>query len=171
MKILLPILIISLLAACDLDHGIVPKPVKEPTGFSGRVTFVGAWPDSIQRTHIVIFKDPLLSVLDFNIFNLKYVSWEIPYGIEEYNYSSLDSSYIPGNGKFEPGEYSYVAVAQQKTINLSLLRRDWFVVGVYYAPGDTSKPGKLVIPDGKFVRNINITCDFDNPPPQPPGGK
>ena len=161
--------LITLTVACD--HGIEPKPVQpEPPGFGGTINFIGAWPDSVKRTHIVVFKDPLLTSSDFNIFNLKFVSNEIPFGTRNYEYSSRDSSVIPGTGVFEPGSYAYVAVAQQFTENLSLLRRDWFVAGVYYAGNDTIQPGTLVIPDSTFVQFINITCDFNNPPPQPPGG-
>jgi hypothetical protein len=59
---------------------------------------------------------------------------------------------------------------QQSTEVLSLARKDWFVSGVYYASGDTTTPGVMVIPDSTFVKNININVDFNNPPPQPPGG-
>ncbi|MBK6912601.1 MAG: hypothetical protein IPH11_02590 [Ignavibacteriales bacterium] len=44
------------------------------------------------------------------------------------------------------------------------------VAGIYYAEGDSANPGKLIIPQGQLVTNINIKCDFDNLPPQPPGG-
>jgi hypothetical protein len=163
--------IILLIVSCVNDHGIAPKAfVIETTGFGGTVTFFGNWPDSIQRTHIVIFKDPLLAPSDFNIFNLKYVSWEIPYGTDTWQYTSIDSSVIPGDSTFTPGEYAYVAVAQQKTVDLSLSRKDWFVAGVYYLFGDTSQPGTMVIQEDKYTDNVNIICDFDNPPPQPPGG-
>ena len=70
---------------------------------------------------------------------------------------------------FQRDNYAYVAVVQQSTEELSLARKDWFVSGVYYANGDTTKPGTMVIPDSTFVRNININVDFNNPPPQPPG--
>jgi hypothetical protein len=162
-----------LLVSCDSDHGIAPKPIidkSETTGFSGRITFVGTWPDSIQRTHIVMFKDPLLTALDFNIINLKYVSLEIPFGAEFYDYNSADSSFWPLDGIIEAGEYAYLSVAQQSTVELTFLRKDWFVTGVYYAEGDTTQPGTLTIPEITMVKNINIICDFDNPPPQPPGG-
>jgi len=85
-------------------------------------------------------------------------------------YSSADSSYFPPDGIIESGEYSYIGVAQQSTVELSLSRKDWIVAGVYYANGDTTQPGKLTIPENTMVRNINIICNFDNPPPQPPGG-
>ena len=171
MKLLLSSILLFLLISCNSEHGIAPKPyVPETTGFSGRITFVGIWPDSIQRTHVVMFKDPLLTPSDFTILNLKFISWEIPFGVGYYNYSSADSSYFPPDGIIEAGEYSYIGVAQQSTVELSLSRKDWFIAGVYYADGDTSQPGKLTIPENTMVRNINIICDFDNPPPQPPGG-
>jgi len=168
MKIILPMLIIISLVACD--QGIEPKPISVPTGFSGKITFIGEWPNDIQRTHIVMFKDPLTSPDRFSIFNIKYVSLEIPYGIQLHNYNSTDSSFLPERGYLDPGEYSYLAVALSKTPDLSLNRPDWFVAGLYVVPPDTLQPGKLIIPEGIVLENIDIICDFDNPPPQPPGG-
>ncbi len=168
MKIILPMLIIISLVACD--QGIEPKPSSVPTGFSGKITFIGEWPIDIKRTHVVAFKDPLLLASDFNISNLKYVSEEIPNNTQTYVYSSLVTPVIPGSGYLAAGEYSYIAVALSKTPDLSLIRPDWFVAGLYVVPPDTLQPGKLIIPEGIVLENIDIICDFDNPPPQPPGG-
>jgi hypothetical protein len=163
------ILILISMIACD--KGIEPKDENEQTGFGGTVTFIGEWPVEIKRMFIVVFKDPLLAATDFTINNLKFLSLEIPLGVQTYNFSSLDSSYIPQNpGPFLPGSYAYVAVAYQTTENLSLARRDWFVGGIYYTNGNTSRPGTMVIIENVFLENVNILCDFDNPPPQPPGG-
>jgi hypothetical protein len=169
LKCLSALLILILLAiACD-DHGIEPKP-PESSGFSGTVRCLNEWPDSIKRTFIVVFENPLLAPEDFTILNLKFLSREIPLGASIYEFSSLDSAYIPSTpGPFPSGTYAYVAVVQQSTEEISLARKDWFVSGVYYTPGDTSKPVTMVIPDSTFVRNINIFVDFNNPPPQPPG--
>jgi hypothetical protein len=160
---ILPLILLIINLSCG--EGIAPEPIVQ-TGFSGTVSFVGNWPQGITRTHIVVFKDPLLTAGDFNAFNLKFVSIEIPYGSQVFDYNSADTAVVP----ISEGEYSYVAVAQQKTPNVSLNRKDWFVVGVYYAGGDTTKPGMLVIPENTLVKSINIICDFNNPPPQPPGG-
>jgi len=158
---------IFFLISCD--HGIEPRG-PDTSGFSGTVSFLSTWPDSVKRSFLVVFENPLLSDSDFTIFNLKYLSREIPLGVSTYQYSSLDSAYIPPvTGPFPAGLYAYVAIVQQSTENLSLARKDWFVAGVYYANGDTTKPGTIVIPDSTFVRNINISVDFNNPPPQPPG--
>lgn len=150
-------------------EGITPEP-ESKAGFTGKITFIGTWPDSIARTHIVVFKDPLLSAGDFSALNLRYVSLEIPYGIPEFVFNSLDSAYVPQAGKLPAGEYSYIAVAMSKTSELSLNRIDWFVAGLYFANGDTTKPGVMVIPENTLIKDINIICDFNNPPPQPPGG-
>jgi hypothetical protein len=172
-NILSAILLLILLAfACD-DHGIEPKPetpADKISGFRGKVTFVNEWPDSVKRAFVVVFKDPLLTPADFTVFNLKFLSREIPLESPVYEFSSLDSAFIPDvPGPFPPGSYAYVAVAQQSTPEISLARKDWFVSGVYYAENDTTKPGTMVIPDSSFIENINITADFNNPPPQPPG--
>jgi hypothetical protein len=162
------LLLILLLSYCD--HGLEPRP-PETSGFSGTISFVSSWPDSVKRSFLVVFKNPLLEPTDFTIENLKFLSREIPLGVQMHEFTSLDSAYIPPNpGPFPSGSYGYVAVVQQSTENLSLARKDWFVSGVYYSFGDTTEAGTLVIPDSTFVRNINIRVDFNNPPPQPPGG-
>ncbi|MGE5430202.1 MAG: hypothetical protein ACM3QX_03960 [Syntrophomonadaceae bacterium] len=159
--------IILFLSGCD--GGITPSPEGAPreAGFGGTVTFKGRWPSGITRTHIVAFRNPLNSAGDFNAFNLAFVSDSIPSGVTGIVFSSLINPQLP----VKAGVYSYVAVAQSRTSQLSLDRKDWFVAGVYYANGDTSKPAMLVIPENTFVDNINITCDFNHPPPQPPGGE
>jgi hypothetical protein len=153
------------------DKGIEPKNYDEPTGFSGTITFKGDWPADIKRTFLVVFKDPLLSAGDFTITNLKFLSQEIPLGVSSYNFSSFDTSYIPTTpGPFLPGTYAYVAVAYQTTDILSLDRKDWYVAGVYDGNLNTNEPAPMVIRENIFITYINITCDFNNPPPQPPGG-
>ncbi len=165
-RLTLPVLFFVRLITGGCDKGIEPRPADQVPGFGGRITFIGAWPDSIQRTHIVVFDSLLESPEDFNIFNLKFVSAEIPYGVTTYDFDSRDSAFVP----LSPGTFSYVAVVQQKTENISLIPGDWTVAGIYYAYGDTTHPGKLIIPDKSFIKNIDIRCDFNNPPPQPTGG-
>ncbi|WP_337864421.1 hypothetical protein [Ignavibacterium sp.] len=166
------LILIFLLLNNSCDHGISPLPEQpEISGFEGTIFFVSPWPDSIRRTHLVIFKNPLLQPSDFVITNLKFISNEIPFGVQSFHFSSLDSAIIPPSpGPFEPGEYAYVAVAHQTTEQLSLARKDWFVSGVYYTNNDTTKPGVLVIQENKITRNVNIRVDFNNLPTQPPGG-
>ena len=161
-----------ILVSCDAEHGIAPKPIVDTEfGFGGNIVFYGAWPDSVKRIILVIFKDPLINPGYFVITNIGYLSFELPLGVQTYQYSSIDSALIPLiQYDIPPSVYHYVAVVQQSTEELSLFREDWFVTGVYYADGDTTTPGILTIPEDTFVDDINIYCDFDNPPAQPPGG-
>ncbi len=166
-KLIITFSLALLLFVYGCNKGLSPISAEQKAGFSGTITFIGNWPEGITRTHLVVFEHELKSSADFNIINLKYVSLEIPYGVKTYNFSSSDSSYIP----ISAGTYEYVAVVQSKAPDLSLSRSDWFVAGVYYGNNGTSKPGVLEIPENTLVRNINIICDFNNPPPQPPGGQ
>jgi hypothetical protein len=164
------ILIVSI-SAIQCGKGIEPEPEMREAGFGGMIFFSGDWPENVTRTHIVAFKNPLNNGADFNAFNLGYVSFEIPYGVTEFRYSTLDSSLFPINEELKPGTYSYVAVAQQTTEELTLNRADWYVTGIYLQPESDSIPGVISFQEGEFLDNVNIYCDFASPPPQPPGNQ
>jgi hypothetical protein len=152
------------------NGGLEPTPpLIEPTGFSGRVIFKGNWPEGIKRTHLVAFKNPLQTAADFFPPNLSIIMDSIAYGTREHSYNSIYDNFFKGSS-IEPRNYSYVVVAQSKSASLSLLRSDWTVAGVYYAGIDTTAPGVLKIVKDRMTKEINIICDFNNPPPQPPGG-
>lgn len=162
---LLFIIIIPLIVSCN--HGLEPAPeVTQEPGFGGTIYFKGNWPQDVLQTRIVLFKEPLLSASDFSALNLRYISETIPIGTTEYNYSTLSG--LSSLVNIEPGEYAYLAVAQSK-VEFSLSRQDWFVIGLYVLPPDTLNPAKLIIPENTYLKDINIICDFDNPPIQPPG--
>ena len=166
-KKILFILFIIIFVSCD--GGLSPEMAEINPGFGGTVTFIGNWDSSVTRTHVVLFKNPLLSKKDFNAFNLKFVSDSIATGTQNYYYSTYDKNSLISN--IQAGEYAYLAVAQSKTEKLSLNREDWMIAGLYsITDGDSVKPKTLIIPEASFVDNIDILCDFNNPPPQPPGG-
>jgi hypothetical protein len=163
-RIIFPVLFIALLISEGCNKGIEPE--YDNPGFSGRVTFQGTWPDSIKRTYIIVFDSLLEEPNDFNLYNIKFLSGELPFGVAYYDFDSRDSALIPIN----TGVYAYVAVVQQATDQISFDPKKWIVAGVYHANNDTTQPGQLVISHNAFVKNINIICDFNNPPPQPTGG-
>lgn len=153
------------ISACN--KGIEPAEVVGPSGFEGKVTFTGDWPKGIKRTHIVVFKYEIKTVDDFFLPNLSFVVDSIPYGAKEYSFNSISNSFST-IFVFGPGNYSYIAVAQQKTQFMTFNRADWFVVGVYCENGDQNKLKTMVVYPGKITSGININVDFNNPPPQPP---
>ncbi len=147
------------------DKGI--EPVEGKSAFSGKIVFKGGWLAGIKRTHLVVFKEPIRSVNDFSAANLSFVLDSIPYGTKEFSYNSSDMQFSP-IFSITPGSHKYIVVAQSKTPELTLIRADWTVVGVYCESGDQSKPKAMIINTGKTTANVNITVDFNNPPPQPP---
>ncbi|MEG8946366.1 hypothetical protein [Rosettibacter firmus] len=168
-KILIVISIFAIAIFNGCDKGIEPEPEipSGPMGFSGKVTFIGKWPEGIKRTHIVVFKNPIEKSEDFFPPNLSFVSDSIPYNSTEFVYNSIENNFLPIL-QLDEGVYSYVVVAQSRTPEISLDRKDWFVVGVYCVNGNQSNPAKLIIQRGKITPNVNIIVDFNNPPPQPP---
>lgn len=156
------IFIILSITFISCDKGLSPDLAAEKSGFGGKVTFIGDWDPSISQTHVVIFKNPLLSVSDFNIFNLSFVSESIPNGSLSYDYSTNDDNSLTST--ISSGTYSYIAVAQSIKDTITLNREDWFIVGLY------ADKKNIVLTEGEFISGIDIFCDFNNPPPQPPGG-
>lgn len=168
-KIISLFIILTIIIINGCDKGIEPEPEKPtgPSGFSGKITFIGNWPDDVKRTHLVVFKKIIQTSEDFFPPNLSFVSDSIPYKSTEFTYNSLENNFLPIL-QLGPGEYSYVVVAQSKTSEISLDRKDWYVVGIYCVNGDQTTPAKLIIQSGKITENVNIIVNFNNPPPQPP---
>ena len=116
---------------------------------------------------MVVFNHFIQSSTDFPPPNLSFVVDSIPFGCKTFSYNSINNNFI-SLLQVSPGDYKYIIVAQSKTPDISLDRKDWVVVGVYTSSGDQSKPGTMTIRDGMITTGININVDFNNPPPQPP---
>jgi hypothetical protein len=166
-KKLIAVLLLFVFCLTGCDKGIEPGEPIFPGGFSGVINFAGNWPDGIKRTHIVVFKNPILKTEDFFLPNLSLVVDSIPYKSQSFAYNSLEMSFVDIL-KLWPGEYKYVVVAQSKTPEISFQRKDWNVVGVYCINNDQTKPASLIIRSNQVTANVNINVDFNNPPPQPP---
>ena len=164
------ILIFAAIFIVSCDGGLAPidSELENQTGFGGTITFIGDWSPDITQTNIVLFKDPILSEADFNISNLKYLSTSIPFDSKEYSYNTIDSISF---GNVIADKYSYLVVVQTKERTISLDRKDWFVVGVYQSADSGAEPGEITVEKNKFNFDVNIICDFNNLPPQPPGGE
>lgn len=150
------------------DEGLSPELADEKSGFGGTISFVGNWNPDITLTHLVVFNDPLLSIADFNVFNLSFVSDTISNGSQSYKYTTYDENALINT--IGAGTYSYIAVAQCLKDTITLNREDWIVAGIYYQDENDTIPGSLTLREGEYLENINISCDFNNLPPQPPGG-
>ncbi len=156
-KILIITLILFFLSC---DHGLKPSereilPEYEEPGFGGTVYFKGGWPDSIYDLRVVAFrKYPPQDIINEVLQGKAKFSETLPQRVDSTKYE------VPA----DTGKWEYVVVALRYGSNIY---SDWKAVGVYdTTPGDTI-PTPIYIPYGKFLKGINITCDFDNPPPQP----
>lgn len=141
------------------DQGIVPEP-PPAYGIAGTAYFSN-WPppDSIQDLRLVAFKSyPTGNVVNEVLQgNARFTNRLGPHGAAEISYTLLLSP-------LQPGTFEYIAVAQQYGPNLFA---DWRAVGVYYAAGDTTRPGTVFVPGNAIVQGVDIYIDFDNPPPPP----
>lgn len=171
-RILLGIFLLSAIGIfTTCDKGIEPEPEKpvfnEKMGFEGKVEFIGNWPEGIKRTHLVVFKESIKTSADFFPPNLSFVVDSIPYRSRSFQYNSNENNFIP-LFQLEPTTYKYIVIAQSKTPEISLDRKDWFIAGIYYNHGNNSEPGVLTLQEGKMLKEVNIIVDFNSPPPQPP---
>ncbi|MBU1095691.1 MAG: hypothetical protein CVV23_13900 [Ignavibacteriae bacterium HGW-Ignavibacteriae-2] len=166
LKLIFPIFLLLLIYSCD--GGLSPNIEENiKPGFGGKITFIGSWNKDINLTYIVLFKDPLLTESDFNANNLKFVSDPIPKGTKEFFYNTIDNKSF---GKIDPGQYAYLAVVQSPALILNLTRSSWTVAGIYTDVSNNLPQGKIIVTATEFSNDVNIVCDFNNPPPQPPGG-
>jgi len=165
LRISFALLLIIFISGCD--KGIEPIEEQGYGHFSGTVTFSGHWPEGIKRTHVVVFKNIIQRSEDFFPPNISFVVDSIPYGSSSFDFNSIEDNYI-SIFQLGSGIYNYVVVAQSKTPDISLERKDWFVVGIYCINDDQTRPAKLQIRKDEITPNINIHVDFNNPPPQPP---
>jgi len=158
----LSFLCLFLVPGCD--QGLAPESasntVTRPHGISGMIHFRN-WPpqDSVVDLRLVSFKGQPSQNLVSDVLNgkAKYTATLLPYGADSISYTLLLAPLAPGT-------FAYTAVAQQYGPNLYT---DWRAVGVYHAPNDTTRPGAIFVPPDSVVRGINITVDFQHPPPTP----
>lgn len=156
-KILI-ILSISLFLSCD--HGLKPSeqeilPEHEEPGFGGTVYFKGNWPDTVYDLRVVAFREyPPQNIINEIFEGKAKFSDKLPQRVDSAKYEVLADT----------GKWEYVVVALQYGSNIF---SDWKAVGVYDTTPEDTIPTPIYIPFGKFLRGIDITCDFDNPPPQP----
>lgn len=148
-----------LLFLLSCDHGLKPSEVGATTyeepGFGGTVYFKGTWPDTVYDLRVVAFRNyPPSDIINEVLGGKAKFSQSLPKKVDSTKYEVLADT----------GKWEYIAVALQYGPNIF---SDWKAIGVYDTTEYDTIPTPIYIPYGKFIRGINITCDFDNPPPQP----
>lgn len=153
-------IIFFLLSFYSCDHGLKPPEVDTSTqyeepGFGGIVYFKGTWPDTIYDLRVVAFRNyPPKNIISEVIEGKAKFSQSLPRRVDSAKYEVLTDT----------GRWEYIVVALQYGANIF---SDWKAIGVYDTTKSDTIPTPLYIPPGRFIRGINIVCDFRNPPPQP----
>lgn len=168
------------------DKGLVPVPPvpidpNAPTGFGGIIRF-NNWPRSdsvdqvVQELRVVAFKTPPRDTTGL-IFEFLRGNVIVYPAVGSTAFSKRDTS---GRLRdtlhyaivFEPGAdsllatYQYVAMAWRYGANFFA---DWRPAGVYTTQPGTFNPGSITVRKNIYLGNIDINCDFRNPPPRPWG--
>ena len=175
-------MLVLLYSGCD--KGLAPLAVtpidpNAPTGFGGTIRFL-RWPraDSIDiailELRLAAFKDPPIDTTGLFIeFIRGNVIIHPPIGST--NYGTHDSTgrlrdsikyaiYFTTGLDSLPKTYSYIAMAWRYGPNSFA---DWRPAGLYTTHPNTFIPGAITIRKNVFIQNVDINCDFRNPPPKP----
>ena len=150
------------LVPCGCDQGLAPEPAAPSThvyGIRGVITFKN-WPpaDSVRDLRLAVLQNyPVENLVNEVLLGRARFTDRLPYGLDSIAYT-LTLTPLP------PGRFPLVGVAQQYGPNqLS----DWRVVGVFFANGDTTRPGAIDVPPDSIVSGIDVHVDFQHLPPQP----
>lgn len=175
-------LLLFFISGCD--QGLAPLNIppidpNAPTGFGGVIYFRN-WPplDSVdivvQELRLAAFKQTPTDTtgLFFEFLRGNVIIYP-PVGTTAY--SKRDSAgnlrdsihyaiYLrPGQDSL-PTSFSYIAMAWRDGPNVFA---DWRPAGLFTRQPGTFNPGRVDVRQGVFVTNVDIHCDFRNPPPRP----
>jgi hypothetical protein len=153
------------------DTGL--QPLHEPSGFTGLLRFKN-WPspDSVHDLRIVAFVNfpsdssgiiPALLQGKAIVYPpvgttglLKFTNFQFV--------DSLEYSFTTENSTLQVSNYEYIVVALQYGSNILT---DWAPAGVYTTQPSTFTPTPLRVLLHRTIPGIDITVDFNNPPPKP----
>ena len=130
--------------SCNIQHGLHPVPL---TGISGKITYIGDWPQEIDMLRLVCFEqkpDPN------NIFDLVLklmeakISDELPQNVNSYRFKV----------ELDPGTYNWIIVI------LSTKNHPFTVLGEYTGTDTSSTSVPVTIKKEKLLLDINISADF-----------
>jgi hypothetical protein len=179
-------LLVFISGGCDKGLTPPPPPPAAPpelrdsiTGFGGVISFRN-WPpldsvdQQVQELRLVAFKNPPIDTSGLIIEFLRGNVLVFP-RIGTTAYSKRDSSgrlrdTIRYSIEFTPGvdslpfTYSYIAIAWRYGTNFFA---DWRPAGLYTTQPGTFIPGAITVREYRYLRNIDVNCDFRNPPPIP----
>jgi hypothetical protein len=159
------VFVLLLLVSCDsgLDPVATGKETEAKPSISGLITYkngASSWPpaDSIKDIRVVAFtRYPPPDIIAEVLGQKAFFTEAMPVGVDSSSYRIELPSPLPAG-------IAAIVVAQQYGNDIT---KDWRVIGIYSATGDNTQPTALDLTTASIWRNINITVDFSNLPPQP----
>lgn len=169
MKNLFIVLFMVSFAIISCEHGLAPPP-KEiiEQGITGTIYYKGTFPDSLKEHRLFAAKmyRKFRSMNEIMMLILSGSdSIQIYPPIIQPSLSLTKEDSIKYRFVLEPVLYRYIAVAQ--TTGAIFDSSKWKIVGVYSLDSINWDPRPILVGNGSFVDSINITVDYNNPPPQP----
>lgn len=167
MRYLATLIALSLVVMVGCDRGLAP--LNEPSGFSGTITFKNwpADPNTVLELRLVAFTNfPSDSVA---IFPALLAGQAVVYppvgttGFAKY-VDSIPYSFTTNGTTLQVTTYKYIAVAQRFGTNFFA---DWKPCGVYTLGPGPFDPAPVQVLLHRVATDVNITVDFNNPPPKP----
>ncbi|MFC1725839.1 hypothetical protein ACFL4T_09440 [candidate division KSB1 bacterium] len=145
-KILLLLSVFILFLSCSTGEGLKPPSheVEEPTGISGKVTFIGNWPVNPLSYMVavgVLTKYPPDDIMDISAY-----TDPITPNTTEFDYFL----------ELSPGTYAGVVAA---LVNYADLLHP-VMLGFYKTGENDTTPAIITIVEGKTTKNMDITADF-----------
>lgn len=158
-------LMLTVLSSCDggLDPIAASKATDAKPSISGLITYKNgpsAWPpaDSIKDIRVVAFtRYPPPDIIAEVLGQKAFFTETMPVAVDSSSYRLELPSPMPTS-------IAAIVVAQQYGNDIT---KDWRVIGIYSATGDNTQPTPLDLTSTTVWKNINITVDFSNLPPQP----
>ena len=131
--------------SCEISHGLHPVPL---TGISGKITFLGDWPEDIDMLRLVCFAekpnqdnmiDLVLKLMESKIGD------ELPRNVEQ----------IPYEMELDPGTYDWIIVI------LSTKNFPFTVLGEFTGSDTSNSPIPVTVEKEKLITNVDIRADFN----------
>jgi hypothetical protein len=127
------------------DYRLVTKGAH----ISGRITFLGDWPEETEIVAVAAFREEPRTILD--LLNPENISGFglVPKGVPTYDYRIAVA----------PGTYKYIAVFWVQEIRQGEFPR-FAVIGVYEDAQEPGSPGAVTVELEETATGIDITADF-----------
>lgn len=147
------VVLMIVVPACT-DHGLAP--IRE--GISGRITYMGAWPDTTEWVRMAVFKKMPASVFDIAL-NPPVFSDTLPRFVSTYDYTLT----------LAPGTYEWVVLAWKPRKQFASSDYSGLdTLGVYSLNGSLTAPASINVPGKEILTGVDIVADFARlSPPSP----